>query len=315
MAEEDDCEAREEAASFRSCVELPSDSVMEQMAADPTHGIDESAFRNLLKDFAVEPSDDEGLAAKFKLYEDYVETVASSRADTLKFWIACKKDFLSVGDGSAAASVDRSLKAIDRADNLAIDFTATCWFVQSMIKKANANEKIIQRVLAAIKTKVDLLSQSGECPICLEHLEDEKMTVLGCCHKVCTDCWTQWKKAKNGRAFCPLCRHEDFVTDVATMGAVSLDSSTFSAATAAPAPAAAAATVPVPAPTSTTTATATTTTATTAAAAATVPVPAPTATTTATATTTTATAAAAAITLPVPAAPTATTAPAPLLHI
>lgn len=284
MAEEDDCEAREEAASFRSCVELPSDSVMEQMAADPTHGIDESVFRNLLKDFAVEPSDDEGLAAKFKLYEDYVETVSSSRADTLKFWITCKKDFLSVGDGSAAASVDRSLKAIDRADNLAIDFTATCWFVQSMIKKANANEKIIQRVLSAIKTKVDLLSQSGECPICLEHLEDENATVLGCCHKVCTDCWTQWKKVKNGRAFCPLCRHEDFVTDVATMGAVPLDSSTFSAATAtaAPAPAAAAATVPVPAPTTTTT-------------------------TIATATTTT--------TAPAPAAATTTTAPAPLLHI
>lgn len=230
MADEDDCEADEEAASFRACVELPSTAAMEKMAADPTHGVDEKAFGDILKDFAVEPDDDEGCATKFKLYEDYVETVASSRADTLKFWIACKKDFLSVGDGSAATAVDNSLKAIDKADNLAINFDAKCWFVHSMIKKANANEKIIQRVLSAIKTKVELLSQCGECPICLEPLEDDKATVLGCCHKVCTDCWRQWKEAKQGRAFCPLCRHEDFVTEVAKIGAVDLGASVGSSA-------------------------------------------------------------------------------------
>jgi len=223
MADEDDCEADEAAASFNNCVELSSASAIESVAADPVHIVEESEFRRILKDFAVEPDDDAGRATKFKLYEDYVETVASSRVDTLKFWKSCKHDFLKVGNGSVATTIDHSLKAIDKADNLAIDFSAKCWFVHSMIKKANANEKIIQNVLSTIKTKVELLSTCGECPICLEPLEDENATVLGCCHKVCKDCWAQWKQAKHGRAFCPLCRNEDFVTEVAQIGSVDLN--------------------------------------------------------------------------------------------
>lgn len=239
MAKEDDCEAEEEAASFRACVELPATATMEKLATDPAHGIGESEFNKILKDFAVEPDDDEGRATKFKLYEDYVETVASSRVDTLQFWSTCKKDFLGTGDGSAAATVDRSLKAIDKADNLGIDFEATCWFVHSMIKKANENEMMIQRVLSTIKTKVELLSQCGECPICLESLEDENASVLGCCHKVCKSCWNHWKKAKHGRAFCPICRHEDFVAEVAQIGAVDLSAPPVLSAAAPAAPTAA----------------------------------------------------------------------------
>lgn len=247
MADEDGCEAREEAASMRACVELPTPAAMETLATDPTQTIGESDFHTLLKDFAIEPDSDEGRATKFKLYEDYVETVASSRVDTLQFWSTCRADFVGTGDGSTAVTVDRSVKAIDHTVNLSINFEASCWFVHSMIKKADENEKMIQRVLSTIKTKVDLLSRHGDCPICLESLKDEDATVLGCCHKVCNGCWAHWKKAKYGRAFCPICRHEDFVAEIANMAAVDL------AAAAAGAPAVGgtiltSATIPTPAP-------------------------------------------------------------------
>ena len=38
--------------------------------------------------------------------------------------------------------------------------------------------------------------------------------VLGCCHKVCGECWAHWQAIKHGRGFCLLCKHEEFLGDV-----------------------------------------------------------------------------------------------------
>ena len=65
-----------------------------------------------------------------------------------------------------------------------------------------------------IKTKLELVAQQDDCPICLQALNLTECKVLGCCHKTCLDCWQQWSEIKGGADFCPLCKNEEFLTDV-----------------------------------------------------------------------------------------------------
>eukprot|EP00966_Prymnesium_polylepis_P202723 4696585-Prymnesium_polylepis.1 len=89
------------------------------------------------------------------------------------------------------------------------------WFVQPMARQASKNNAAITATLASLRTKLELLAREGvECPICLEAIEGETpATTLPCCHKCCTACWDGWTQARGGQhsAFCPLCRHSDFL--------------------------------------------------------------------------------------------------------
>ena len=117
--------------------------------------------------------------------------MAASRKDTLAFWESCKEDFEGSGDGAAAIvsalvvmplvkchttiahphlhpsqsvkAVQRQVNGIDRNENLSINFDAAEWFVCTMTKQANQNQKLIQSVLRSIETKLDLLSGDGAC--------------------------------------------------------------------------------------------------------------------------------------------------------
>ena len=167
-------------------------------------------------------------------------------------------------------AVQRQVNDIDRNENLSINFDAREWFVCTMTKQANSNQKLIQSVLRSIETKLELLSSDGacmsgvvcwircqmllegvaksrviprmsdaaviltithdaekiclcttaECPICLEPIEAADVTVLGCCHRVCSECWTHWKSMRGGQAFCPLCRYSDFISEISTISGV-----------------------------------------------------------------------------------------------
>ena len=92
------------------------------------------------------------------------------------------------------------------------------WFVYYMTRKANKNSAAIAQVLAKIRSKLEILANElGECPYCLDNLTAESCTTLGCCHRVCTECWEHWKELKQSigaTPFCPLCKHEEFVTDI-----------------------------------------------------------------------------------------------------
>lgn len=220
MEMEDDMEAAEEAAGYSNAIVLaPTPSVPAAVDDEVTN---EKQFQDLIKDFRSEPADDAAAAAKFKLYESFAETVAASRKDTLEFWQSCKKDFEGTGNGAAAKAVQRQVNNIDRSENLAINFDAAEWFVCTMTRQASRNEKLIQSVLRSIQTKLELLSTDAECPICLESIEDSDAdaVVLGCCHRVCAECWTHWKAMRGGGAFCPLCRYSDFITELSTISGV-----------------------------------------------------------------------------------------------
>lgn len=82
-----------------------------------------------------------------------------------------------------------------------------------MTRKAGQNNSTIGRVLQNIKTKLELLSREYDCPICLEQLGEGVPTrVLDCCHKVCEDCWQYWDSLQGGHGWCPLCRHDEFLS-------------------------------------------------------------------------------------------------------
>jgi len=93
------------------------------------------------------------------------------------------------------------------------DMSGPTWFVYHMAAKVAKNNVMLEGVLKGINQKLEMLSKQDECPICLEELEGDH-EVLGCCHKVCTECWVNWKEMQGRDAFCPLCRHNDFLGTV-----------------------------------------------------------------------------------------------------
>jgi len=204
-------------------------------------GADEMSV--LLGQLRVEPDSDKERASKFELYEQFADTVSTGRRALHAFWSACKPEFTGAGAGACAA-VERSLAQLDRAQHCTVHFNEHRWFVHDMLAKADENNRRVESLLQGIKTKLELLAQQDECPICLEPLispacatsagamsvgggtgaagsgverertAERKVVVLGCCHKVCEPCWRHWQQLKGQRAFCPLCRNDEFLGNV-----------------------------------------------------------------------------------------------------
>lgn len=208
-------------------------------------GADEMA--DLLSKLRRQPADDAECAAKFELYEKYLETVIAMRKQTFDFWQEARADF----PPRAQREGERQMKAIDSADNMGLpDFSEHRWFVFDMARKAHSNNDKIEAVLKGLQAKIQLLARQDECPICLDALPAAggaaasgalpQVHVLGCCHKTCGACWEQWKKlaaSEGKRPFCPLCRHEDFLGSVFTNHSRSNSASAVPAAAPGPAPA------------------------------------------------------------------------------
>jgi len=199
-----------------------ADSVAEQ--AEEEEEVDVNEMERLLGQLRMEPNTDEERKAKFALYETYLETVCQIRKQTFEFWKECKPDFQQNtrdDQGAAVKSIEKSLQDIDSEEALGMpDFDGRVWFVYGMCKKAEANSSAIQAVLKMLRIKLELLSHQAECPICLEHFDNEHVPqLLACCHKVCDECWEHWKAIRFGRVFCPLCRNDEFIEDVMSMEA------------------------------------------------------------------------------------------------
>ena len=207
MSVEDDDEAEEQFGG----------QLMALQQVAQTEAADLSEIEALLRQLMTDPADDAERVAKFGLYEGLMETVEAARKTTFEFYDGCKVDFLEAGGESVQAAIERNLAAIDGGDNMAVDFREDRWFVYDMTRKLDSNNAMLGRVLQDIKTKLDLIAQQDDCPICLDSMDGmaaNDVKVLGCCHKVCGECWAQWQAIKHGQAFCPLCKHEEFLTDV-----------------------------------------------------------------------------------------------------
>jgi len=201
--DEDEAEAAMHMISHEMALDVHDEAVLAvEVEADI------SEMDALLMQLRVEPADEAQVHAKFGLFEKYLETVETTRATLLQFWGESKDEFPASGQHA----VEASIKKIDGEDNLGIEFVEGRWFVFDMTKKAGQNNSVIGRVLQSIKTKLDLLSRDEECPICLERLEKDETRVLDCCHKVCTPCWEHWNRLQGGRGWCPICRHDEFLS-------------------------------------------------------------------------------------------------------
>lgn len=177
---------------------------------------------NLLKQLEVEPTEESELAAKFVLFETFLETVTVVREQTLNFWNENKDLF----EGGMRSSAERELKKIDNEESMGIEDDPRKWFVYTMTKKANQNNGKIANTLSLLRSRLEQINKDdlGECPFCLEDLatlkKENQTTVLSCCHRVCTPCWIQWHEIKRSNAFCPLCRTDEFVEEVLTNSVV-----------------------------------------------------------------------------------------------
>lgn len=180
--------------------------------ADAVVGLD-----TLLKTLENEPTEEAEMAAKFQLFENFLDTVTIIREETIAFWEENRDQFI----GSSFAECEKEIKAIDNAESMGLneyERSGRKWFVYYMTKKVNSNNIMITRVLAKLRSRLEIISQElGNCPCCLELMTEGTFMTLGCCHRVCNDCWSQWKKLKEDMGavpFCPLCKHEEFVQDL-----------------------------------------------------------------------------------------------------
>jgi len=211
-AEEDDEEEERLLDSFE--VELSTETPIRQLDEDISVSLTSVAndIDALLAQLKVEPTDDNELIAKFSLYENFLETVTLIRDTTINFWNENKDQFTP----AIASASQRDINKLDDHDNLGIpDDNTSLWFVYYMTKKANQNSKSISLVLSSIKAKLSLLSQElGECPFCLEQMTLDNVNTVNCGHRTCQPCWNNWIELKRGQAFCPLCKYNDFVSEI-----------------------------------------------------------------------------------------------------
>jgi len=180
--------------------------------------IEEGDMRQILNQLKREPTVESEVKAKFGLFEDYLATVEDSRNATHDFWKQCKPDFEAAVDNSehVIKTIEKQIKDIDGEDNLGIMWSDHRWFVYDMTVKADQNNQKLKACLHNLEIKLELLDKDDECPFCLE--AGRNSVTLGCCHKACEECWTHWQELKGTNAFCPLCREEDFLENMAEAG-------------------------------------------------------------------------------------------------
>jgi len=171
-----------------------------------------AAVEELLQQLRVEPLAEEECAAKFKLYETFLSQVEKTRLNLVEFY----EESAPTVPPAVAVFMSTKVKAIDSQESMGIPEDACKWFVYYMMSQASRNNGTMANVLRDFEKKLELLANQAEtdCPVCLEPFQvdgDHIAETLGCCHKVCKQCWSHWTRVMNGSAFCPLCRHDEFV--------------------------------------------------------------------------------------------------------
>jgi len=206
-AEESD---EEEADGMAEAAMLVGAAEPAQLARATSGDGPDDEFQKLLQQLRKEPSDDEEMTAKFGLYETYGQQVEKMRGTLFGLY----EDNKPTLPDSVNQDMDKQLKKIDRAEAMGIPDDARGWFVYHMMAQAGRNNEDMSSVMEGFEKKLEFLSKNDqdECPICLDAFSTESPAeTLGCCHKVCRECWANWSTVMHGRPFCPLCRNDEFV--------------------------------------------------------------------------------------------------------
>jgi hypothetical protein len=174
-----------------------------------------AALESLLRQLRTEPGAAEECAAKFMLYETFFSQVEKTRGDLFSFHAESRQTV----PPAVALEMDKQLKAIDSTQAMGIPDDARTWFVYHMMRQASHNNGTMASIFRDFERKLEFLANQTEteCPVCFETFGQSGPHVaqtLGCCHKVCQQCWQHWTQVTHGHPFCPLCRNEEFVNVV-----------------------------------------------------------------------------------------------------
>mmetsp|Transcript_32586 Transcript_32586/g.74466 ORF Transcript_32586/g.74466 Transcript_32586/m.74466 type:complete len:359 (+) Transcript_32586:81-1157(+) len=176
----------------------------------------DSNVEAILSALKMEPSDDTECASKFQLYEGYASEVEEMRKTLYNFVAESKPTLPAV----VANDMDKDVKRVDSTEALGIPDETREWFVYHMMRKAQGNNGVMAGILERFEKRLQFLANNNqkECPVCLEDFADSgdhAAETLSCCHKVCKSCWLHWSQVSQGRPFCPLCRHDEFLDALA----------------------------------------------------------------------------------------------------
>jgi len=172
---------------------------------------------SLLVQLKMEPTSDLERAAKFALYDAYSAEVEDMRNTIVKLHESSRP----LLPESLAISMCQQIHALDSREAMSIPERTVEWFVYHMMHKAEQNNLRMASKLDAFEKRIKYLAENcqTECPVCLEtfHAETKIPETLGCCHKICRDCWTRWSTVMHGlkkHPFCPCCNHCEFIGTV-----------------------------------------------------------------------------------------------------
>lgn len=220
--EDDEAEALAEVAHLVGTGDpnlLAMDSAAAMAADMRSTASGEASLEALLAQVKVEPEEVAECAAKFQLYEGYGQQVEKIRKLLFDFYEESKPTVpVSVG-----GDMERQVKHVDNYDAMAVpDDDGRVWFVYHMMRVAERNNRTMAGILEDFERKLELLAKNDqtECPVCLEAFTEaggpHAVEILSCCHKICRECWENWKQVTRGQPFCPLCRHDEFLGVVAS---------------------------------------------------------------------------------------------------
>ena len=121
-------------------MEIAADALLADEAAEAAEMADElqaSDMEKLLADLRDEPDTDAERAAKFALFEAYLETVTKMREQTFAFWQESKPDFVGVENPSAPSG---AVREVEKALNvLAFSPKKAARIVKKVLESAIAN--------------------------------------------------------------------------------------------------------------------------------------------------------------------------------
>lgn len=206
---DDEAEALEEAADL---VGGDARRLAEDAADEGT-----AAVAAVLEQLRAEPADAAECAAKFQLYEEYASQLERMRGSVFQLFEESRGSL----PRAVEADMERQLKGIDRQDTMGIPEETSEWFVFHMMKASEANNRRLAAILSGFERQLEFLAKNdqAECPVCFEAFDASRASeTLGCCHRICKECWANWSAVMRGNAFCPLCRNSEFLNVVIRQG-------------------------------------------------------------------------------------------------
>lgn len=220
---EEECEEQQglvEAAFFMGATDVDTFAELGSEGLEgsgPGANLEQGRIQKLLEQLRYEPADETEAAAKFMLYDGYSEEVRQMR-DTLFQFFTESQSTMPV---AVQTELKKNLDKIDNQEAMGIPDDFKDWIVFHMMRKAERNNAGMANILDAFEKKMAFLAErtQTECPVCMEPFAAEgpqAALILGCCHKVCCECWGQWTSTTHGTPFCPVCRHEEFLSHITT---------------------------------------------------------------------------------------------------